>query len=101
MPPSKFAAFWRLVARCLAPGGRVFFLDSRYDPGSTAVDHRLPEQTAIRLKRRLNDGREFEIYKVHYERSPLAARLAKLGWEFEVKETPHYFIYGLGTRRTE
>jgi ABC-type uncharacterized transport system substrate-binding protein len=79
----------------------VFFVDSRYDHSSTAVDHKLPEQSAIKLKRRLNDGREFEIYKVHYDRTQLAARLGKLGWQFEVKETPHYFIYGSGTRRTE
>src|SRR5258708_32301753 len=28
VPPDRFGAFWELVRSCLAPGGRVFFLDS-------------------------------------------------------------------------
>ncbi|HEU4619535.1 MAG TPA: class I SAM-dependent methyltransferase, partial [Gammaproteobacteria bacterium] len=28
VPPERFAAFWDLVRRCLAPDGRVFFVDS-------------------------------------------------------------------------
>src|SRR5207249_3466236 len=61
VPPERFVAFWDLVASCLKPSGRVFFVDSLYDVRSTALDHRLegPERTAMR--RRLNDGREFEI----------------------------------------
>ena len=46
---------------CLAPGGRVFFVDSRRDSTSTALDHRLPEEDTIVLRRRLNDGREFQV----------------------------------------
>ena len=29
--PERFAGFWELIAGCLAPGGRVFFVDSRRD----------------------------------------------------------------------
>ncbi len=33
VPRERFAAFWALVADCLAPGGRVFFADDGYEPG--------------------------------------------------------------------
>ncbi len=98
VPPERFAAFWALVAACLAPGGRVFFVDSRHEPSSTAVDHRLPEREATTLRRRLNDGREFQIYKLFYEPEDLAARLRDLGWRFEARQTEHYFLYGSGSR---
>ena len=98
VPPERFAAFWDLVAACLAPGGRVFFVDSRHEPSSTAVDHRLPEREATTLRRRLNDGREFQIYKLFYEPEDLAARLRDLGWRFEARQTEHYFLYGSGSR---
>jgi hypothetical protein len=29
---TRFAAFWDLVDRCLAPGGRVFLIDNWHDP---------------------------------------------------------------------
>jgi SAM-dependent methyltransferase len=97
VPPERFDAFWELVRSCLAPGGRVFFVDSRYDPTSTAVDHRLPEQEETKVaRRRLNDGREFQVYKVFYRTDELTDRLRQLGWRFEVRETEHYFLYGWG-----
>lgn len=96
VPPERFAEFWRLVRRCLAPGGRVFFVDSAYEGTSIAVDHRLPPPEATVLKRRLNDGREFEIFKVFYEPEDLVRRLATLGWRFEVGRTRRYFIHGAG-----
>jgi len=96
VPPERFDEFWRLVRASLAPGGRVFFVDSRYEHTSTAVDHRLPEQTATILRRRLDDGREFQIYKVFYEPKDLISRLKKLGWNFIIKQTEHYFIFGFG-----
>ncbi|HSQ04823.1 MAG TPA: class I SAM-dependent methyltransferase [Burkholderiales bacterium] len=99
VPPERFAAFWQLVHSCLAPGGRVFFVDSRHEHTSTAVDHRLPEADATVLRRRLNDGREFQIYKVFYDPADLAERLRVLGWQFDVHQTGHYFIYGSGARQ--
>jgi demethylmenaquinone methyltransferase/2-methoxy-6-polyprenyl-1,4-benzoquinol methylase len=96
VPPERFDEFWRLVRASLAPGGRVFFLDSRYEPTSTAVNHRLPERTATILRRKLNDGREFQVYKVFYEPKELFSRLQKLGWDFTIKQTEHYFIFGFG-----
>jgi ubiquinone/menaquinone biosynthesis C-methylase UbiE len=96
VPPERFAPFWQMVRRCLAPGGRVFFVDSRHEPTSTAIDHRLPSTDTTVLRRRLNDGREYQIYKVFYEPNSLAARLRDLGWNFDLRETSTYFLYGDG-----
>src|SRR5581483_2906789 len=98
VPPERFDSFWDLVRACLAPGGRVFFVDSRRDPTSTAVDHQLPVPEATVLRRRLNDGREFEIYKVFYDAPDLASRLRKLGWRCDVRQTDHYFLHGSALR---
>ena len=96
VPPERFVAFWNLVRSCLAPGGRVFFVDSRREPTSTAVNHRLPEPDSIVGRRRLNDGREFHVYKIFYEPEHLTSRLRQLGWQFEIQQTDHYFLYGSG-----
>lgn len=98
VPADKFADFWAQVARALKPGGRVFFIDSRYDFTSTAKDHRLEGQQATSITRRLNDGREYRIVKIFYPPDELSAQLAQLGWQPVVSETPHYFIYGQAQR---
>jgi demethylmenaquinone methyltransferase/2-methoxy-6-polyprenyl-1,4-benzoquinol methylase len=83
-----------MLQRCLAPDGRVFFVDSRREPTSTAVDHRLPPPEATWLTRRLNDGREFRICKIFHDPGDLTARLAALGWNAAIRATDHYFIHG-------
>jgi demethylmenaquinone methyltransferase/2-methoxy-6-polyprenyl-1,4-benzoquinol methylase len=99
VPPERFAEFWQLVRSCLAPGGRVFFVDSCHEQTSTAVDHRLPEPEATLLRRRLNDGREFQIYKVFYDPADLTERLRELDWHFDIRQTDSYFLYGSGHLR--
>ncbi len=101
VPPERFAAFWNLLDSCLAPRGRIFFVDSRYQETSTAVDHVLPERSATVLQRRLNDGREYRVYKVFYDGDELTRRLADLGWRFEIGETRNYFMYGAGCRTSQ
>jgi SAM-dependent methyltransferase len=97
VPPERFVGFWQLVRRCLAPGGRVFFLDSRPDSTSTAVNSTLPAQRTTMMRRQLNDRREFHVYKVYYDVHELSARLRELGWHFEIRQTPRYFLHGAGT----
>jgi demethylmenaquinone methyltransferase/2-methoxy-6-polyprenyl-1,4-benzoquinol methylase len=94
IPPESFEDFWDLVRRCLAPGGRVFFVDSRRQQTSTARDHILPGPEAQVLTRRLNDGREFHVYKIFYDAHELTAHLHQLGWELTLFQTAHYFLYG-------
>jgi SAM-dependent methyltransferase len=96
VPPERFVDFWQLVRSCLAPRGRVFFVDSLRDPTSTAADHCLPGPETTVLRRRLNDGREYQIYKVFYDPSELTERLRQLGWTFDIRRTDHYFLHGSG-----
>lgn len=98
VPPERFDAFWQLVSSCLAPGGRVFFVDSCHEHTSTALDHRLPEPEATVLRRHVNDGRAFQIYKVFYDAADLKRHLWELGWQFDIRETEHYFLHGFGHR---
>ncbi len=98
VPHERLDAFLATVAAAVRPGGTLFFVDNRPEPESTASDHRLPEAGAQVMTRCLNDGRSFEIVKVFYEPAELAARFAAAGWSVDVRATPTYFIYGLGTR---
>ncbi|MBN2086318.1 MAG: methyltransferase domain-containing protein [Anaerolineales bacterium] len=100
VPPTLFEAFWGMVGSALKPGGRAFFVDSQYEPASTARDHQLGDPGAGSVVRRLNDGSEFRIVKVFYRAEDLAARLQTLGWTPGIRETPHYFIYGEGDWNT-
>lgn len=97
VPPERFDTFWALARDALAPGGRVFFVDSLYTETSTASDHALEGQEATTLSRRLNDGREYRIVKVFHAPYALAARLRALGWTATIHATPTYFYYGEAT----
>jgi SAM-dependent methyltransferase len=100
VPPERFAAFWSLVRDCLAPGGRVFLVDSLYAPTSSARDHQLDAE-ATHMMRRLNDGSEYRIVKVFYTPDRLHAQLAALGWQTDLHATPTYFLYGQATPATQ
>jgi SAM-dependent methyltransferase len=90
VPPARFEEFWALVRRALRPGGRVFFADNlRPAPG--------PPAGATVERRRLNDGREFDIVKVYHDPPALERRLAALGWHATVTTTPRFFIHGTAT----
>jgi len=96
VPLRCFAPFWKMVAGGLAPGGRVFFVDSLHEETSAAKDHVLPEPRAETAVRRLNDGREFRIVKVFHEPDDLERHLRRLGWGVEVGRTARYFVQGHG-----
>lgn len=96
VPPEKVEAFWTMVRNALKPGGHFFFVDSRRTHVSTAKDHVLPELDSSKMTRRLDDGREFQIYKLFYEPTSLRDRLSALDWECEVLQTKTFFIYGYG-----
>lgn len=98
VPRERVDAFLKTVAKALRPGGKVFFVDSRRNQASTAVDHVLEESSAQALKRKLNDGREFEIVKNFYEPGWLVERCATNGLAVTVKTTEQFFVYGYGER---
>ena len=101
VPEDRFASFWSTVRDALAPGGRVFFIDSIYIQSSTAHDQVLQSSEAVTMQRRLNDGREFRIVKVYYPPPDLARRLRSLGWSTDVDATASYFLYGTAQPRSD
>jgi len=97
VPPERFADFWELVRRCVGQQGRVFFVDS-LGPESTTNDHREMRPGDISVRRKLNDGRDFRIYKVFYAPEQLELDLTALGWEARVASTAHFLLYGQATQ---
>ena len=98
VPPERFDDFWTLVHRALVPGGRVFFIDSLAEETSTALDHSLTDRDGARMRRKLEDGREFWVYKVFYQPHELMDHLGARGWDIDVRESGRYFLYGSGGR---
>lgn len=98
VPPEQLDSFLEKVAQALRPGGRVFMVDSRRAVASSAKDHAAYEPASIFHTRKLNDGREFTIYKVFYEPDTLRAKLKAVGLDATVQETPNYFIFAEGVR---
>ncbi len=69
VPQDRFDSFWKMVASALRPGGHILFVDS-YSSGPGGG----------RAKRRLADGREFNIIKVSHNLQDLENRLGLLGF---------------------
>lgn len=98
VPHNRLRMFLTRVAAAVRPGGAVFFVDSRREETSTANDHRLPDAGVEVMTRRLNDGRSFQIVKNFYEPDALQNECLRAGIEVDVRETPTYFIFGIGCR---
>lgn len=99
VPRTRFSGFWELVGSCLAPGGRVFFIDNRNDPtpaGETNDPYVIQYGSDLHL-RRLSDGSEYLVVKVMYEPGELEDLLQVEGWTAEVGST-RWFIYGTASR---
>jgi SAM-dependent methyltransferase len=99
VPPDRFEEFWTRVRAALKPYGRFFFVDSQYEASSTAADHVLTAKTDTRQTRKLNDGREFEVYKIFYDPDDLSQRLRRLGFQNEVRASKRFFLCGHGQRK--
>ncbi|BCJ47477.1 hypothetical protein GCM10010168_18350 [Actinoplanes ianthinogenes] len=98
VPPQRFAAFWTLVADCLAPGGRVFVIDEL--PAVGAVERPAPGQPAPAVQREVGGGAVFRAVKVLYAPDELRERLGELGWEAEVTTVGwRYFAASVRRRR--
>jgi demethylmenaquinone methyltransferase/2-methoxy-6-polyprenyl-1,4-benzoquinol methylase len=94
IPRPRLGAFLALARRWLVPGGRIAFIDSRYDPSSSAVDHR-PGPDVTTVERTLDDGRTFTIPKVFYAHDELEAALRIAGFEAPVVgSTARFFLLG-------
>jgi demethylmenaquinone methyltransferase/2-methoxy-6-polyprenyl-1,4-benzoquinol methylase len=92
----RLAEFLALVRRWLKPGGRFALIDSLPDPASSARDHPAPADD--RSVRRLADGREFTVVKVHRTPADLEAALAAAGFTaIETRATGRFFVLGSAT----
>ena len=96
VPIARFEPFWSSLRSLLRPHGRVFFVDSLLEQESTAKDHGQLDRSGI-VRRRLNDGREFDIVKVFHDPTALTDRLQSLGWRAEVHASGRFFLYGSAT----
>jgi hypothetical protein len=94
---ARTAAFLDLAASWLAPAGRIALIDSLPDPRSGAVDHEPP--AGDRSTRRLDDGREFSIVKVHRSPDEIAAELSTAGFvDIQVTTTGRFFVLATARR---
>jgi SAM-dependent methyltransferase len=93
VPVGRFEEFWALVRGALRPGGQAFFIDSLMEQSSSARDHGPLDESGV-SRRKLNDGREFDVVKIYYDPEGLERRLAGMGWNGWVRRTEKFFLYG-------
>jgi demethylmenaquinone methyltransferase/2-methoxy-6-polyprenyl-1,4-benzoquinol methylase len=98
VPDARLGGFLELVASALVPAGRVFLLDSVREATSTALDHVLSGERSQTTRRRLDDGRTYEIVKVFRGDDELAAACAGARLAIEVWRTSTYFQVATGHR---
>jgi hypothetical protein len=60
VPLERFAEFWALVDECLAPHGRVLFVDDAY----RTPDELIEGEASTTIRRRSSDGKASKIIKV-------------------------------------
>lgn len=94
VPWSRFDDFWALVERCLAPGGRVCFVDDAY----RTPDELIEGADSSTIQRRLQDGTRHRAVKVPHTAEGLQRELSRLGWNIAVHQTSGPFYWGAGER---
>lgn len=95
VPRDRFAAFWSLVEECLAPRGRVFFVDDAV----RTPDELIEGESSSTIRRRLENGAVYRAVKVPYRPADLERELTSLGWKFTVTQTSGYFYWAAGERQ--
>jgi demethylmenaquinone methyltransferase/2-methoxy-6-polyprenyl-1,4-benzoquinol methylase len=95
VPAARLAGFWDLVGRAVKPDGRVFVIDNARtgDPRHTV------SRSGEVMRRRLSDGREFEIVKRFWAPAGLEGEAAAYGWALHAAETANgNFLFASGAR---
>jgi len=92
VPRRRLADFLGIARAWLRPGGIYAAIDSQPDAASGTVD-RLPAPAPDLARRRLANGREFTIPKVHYRGDELAEALRSAGFvDVEVGSSGRFFL---------
>lgn len=94
VPLDRFEAFWKFIAHCLEPEGRVFFCDDNY----RTPDELIEGESSSTIRRRLNDGTSFRAVKVPWRADQLESKLAAMGWCITVTPTSGPSYWGAGSR---
>ena len=97
VPTERWRSFWEKVDRALAPGGRVYLIDSSRSERASARDHTIPDADEEIMRRRLADGSEHRVVKHWFEADALRSQLADLGWDAHIRATHEFFVYGHAT----
>jgi SAM-dependent methyltransferase len=106
VPPERLDDFWRLVGDALAPGGRVFFVDSAGGPRLAS-----PSLSGQPTYQELDDvdphvgvrelaGRRYRVVRVVREPRQLESQLHAFGWSACV-ERGELALWGNATRHGE
>ncbi len=99
VPRPRLGGFLAIVRAWLNPGSPFVAIDSLPDPASGTLD-RLPAPGPDLARRRLADGREFTIPKVHYTPEELGVALAAAGFAgVDVRTTGRFFLLASATAR--
>ena len=98
IPPAKVDEFLSKVYDSVLPKGKVMIIDSYFEITSSAKDHLLQSKNEIYQKRKLNDEREFQIFKIYYQPDVLLHKLTQAGFQAEARLTDTYFIYAQGVK---
>ncbi len=93
VPLELFESFWSLVADCLEPAGRVFFVDDAY----RTPDELVEGESSSTIRRRVNDGTAYRAVEVPHQPAELEQRLARAGWRIKVTSTSGPFFWGAGS----
>ena len=98
VPMTRAPEFLDKVFRATRPGGHIFLIDSRRQPGSTAANQSVITSDSDHQTRRLNNGSEYKIIKIYYEPDVLTKLLSDAAFEPVVATTERFFIYGHASR---
>ena len=96
VPVPRSAEFIREAARIVRPGGWIVLVDSKQAEHSGASDQYVKGDRVQRQHRRLNDGREFTIWKIYWSPEELQSLLGLVCTEVEIIQTDRFFIGARG-----
>lgn len=79
VPEERLAAFWGVVDAAVLPGGHVVVVD--VTEAEKRIEEDVRDDNGVPLtRRRLKDGRKFDVVKKYWEPEQLLAQLQNMGW---------------------